>query len=61
MRYLTVNKKVVLKPMARKKSLKVDREQFEGIVRNLLQSKPLKRSKVKVNKRKPEKLIPPQK
>ncbi len=44
-----------------KKSLKVDREKFEGIVQNLLQSKPLKRSKVKVAKRKPEKLIPPQK
>ena len=44
-----------------KKSLKVDRAKFEGIVQNLLNSKPLKRSKVKVAKRKPEKLIPPQK
>lgn len=44
-----------------KKSLKVDRKQFEGIVQNLLQGKPLKRSKVKVSKRKPEKLFPPQK
>jgi hypothetical protein len=44
-----------------KKSLQVDREKFEGIVQNLLQSKPLKRSKVKVAKRKPEKLFPPQK
>ena len=44
-----------------KKSLKVDREKFEGIVKNLLRGKPLKRSKVKVSKRKPEKLIPPQK
>ena len=44
-----------------KKSLKVDRKKFEGIVKNLLQGKPLKRSRVKVAKRKPEKLIPPQK
>ncbi|MFZ0290001.1 MAG: hypothetical protein WB951_01655 [Candidatus Sulfotelmatobacter sp.] len=44
----------------RKKSLKVDRKKFEGIVQNLLQAKPLKRSKVKVSKRKPEKLFPPQ-
>jgi hypothetical protein len=44
-----------------KKSLKVDRQQFEGIVKNLLQSKPLKREDVKVSKKKPEKLIPPQK
>jgi hypothetical protein len=43
-----------------KKSLKVDRQKFESIVQNLLQHKPLKRSKVKVSKRKPEKLIPPQ-
>jgi hypothetical protein len=32
-----------------------------GIVGNLLHSKPMKREDVKVNKRKPEKLIPPQK
>jgi hypothetical protein len=44
-----------------KKSLKVDRDKFEGIVKRLLQSKPLKRENVKVSKRKPEKLIPPQK
>jgi hypothetical protein len=44
-----------------KKSLQVDREKFEGIVKSLLQSKPLKRENVKVSKRKPEKLIPPQK
>jgi len=44
-----------------KKSLKVDRNQFEGIVKNLLHSKPMKREDVKVSKRKPEKLIPPQK
>jgi hypothetical protein len=43
------------------KSLKVDRKKFEGIVKNLLQGKPLKRSKVKVSKRKPQQLIPPQK
>jgi len=43
-----------------KKSLKVDRKKFEGIVRNLLQAKPVKREDVKVSKRKPEKLIPPQ-
>jgi hypothetical protein len=44
-----------------KKSLKVDRKKFEGIVKNLLHSKPVKREDVKVSKRKPEKLIPPQK
>ena len=44
-----------------RKSLKVDRKQFEGIVQNLLQGKPLKRDKVKVAKKKPAKLIPPQK
>jgi hypothetical protein len=43
------------------KSLKVDRDKFEGIVKNLLQGKPLKRAKVKVAKRKPQQLIPPQK
>ncbi|MGA2337889.1 MAG: hypothetical protein ABSG08_21145 [Terriglobales bacterium] len=42
-----------------KKSLKVDRHQFEGIVKNLLHSKPLKREDVKISKKKPEKLIPP--
>jgi hypothetical protein len=41
------------------KTLKVDREKFEGIVKNLLQGKPLKRAKVKVSKRKPKKLFPP--
>lgn len=44
-----------------KKSLKVDRKQFEGIVQNLLNTKPMKRDKVKVAKKKPHKLIPPQK
>jgi hypothetical protein len=43
-----------------KKSLKVDRRKFEGVVKNLLQSKPMKREDVKVAKKKPEKLIPPQ-
>ncbi len=44
-----------------KKSLKVDRRQFEGIVKNLLQSKPLKREDVQVkNPKNREKLIPPQ-
>ena len=45
----------------KRKSLKVDRKQFEGIVKNLLDSKPMKREKVKVSKKKPHKLIPPQK
>jgi hypothetical protein len=44
-----------------KKSLKVDRKKFEGIVKNLLQADPVKREDVKVGKRKPGKLIPPQK
>lgn len=44
-----------------KKSLKVDRDKFEGIVKRLLHAKPLKREDVKVSKKKPEKLIPPQK
>jgi len=44
-----------------KKTLKVDRDKFEGIVRNLLRSDPIKRDDVKVSKKKPEKLIPPQK
>ena len=43
-----------------KKSLKVDRQQFEGIVKSLINSGPLKREDVKVSKKKPEKLIPPQ-
>jgi hypothetical protein len=45
-----------------KKSLKVDRKKFEGIVQNLLQSKPMKREDVKIKNRKNrEKLIPPHK
>jgi hypothetical protein len=35
--------------------------EFEGIVKKSLQSKPMKRDKVKVAKKKPAKLIPPQK
>ena len=42
-----------------KKSLKVDRDKFEGIVKTLVATKPVKREKVKVAKKKPEKLIPP--
>jgi hypothetical protein len=43
-----------------KKGLEVDRQKFEGIVKNLLQTKPVKRENVKVKKRKnSEKLIPP--
>jgi hypothetical protein len=44
-----------------KKSLKVNRAKFEGIVKNLLHSKPMKREDVKVSKPKPERLISPQK
>jgi hypothetical protein len=43
------------------KSLKVDRKKFEGIVKSLLRSKPVKREKVKIAKHKPQQLIPPQK
>ena len=41
-----------------KKSLKVDRNRFEGIVKSLLQAKPMKREDVKISKKKPGKLIP---
>jgi hypothetical protein len=44
-----------------KKSLKVDRAQFEGIVKNLINCAPVKREDVKVGKKKPHKVIPPQK
>jgi hypothetical protein len=44
-----------------KRKLVVDREKFEGIVNRLLHSKPVKREDVKVSKKKPERLIPPQK
>lgn len=43
------------------KSLKVDRAKFEGIVKSLLKNPHIKREDVKVSKKKPEKLIPPQK
>ena len=42
-----------------RKTLKVDRGKFDGIAKNLLQSKPVKREDVKVSKKKPEKLILP--
>jgi len=43
-----------------KKSLKVDRTKFEGIVKNLLNTAPVKRENVKVkNPKNREKLIPP--
>jgi hypothetical protein len=45
----------------KKKSLKVDREQFEGIVKRLAETTPTKREDVKVDPKKPAKLIPPQK
>lgn len=45
----------------REKELKVDRKKFEGIVKRLLDSPHVKREKIKVSKKKPEKLIPPQK
>jgi hypothetical protein len=44
-----------------KKSLKVNRKKFEGIVQSLLDSPPLKREKIKTAKKKPEKLFPPHK
>jgi hypothetical protein len=44
-----------------KKTLKVDRKKFEGIVKNLLNTPHTKREDVKPDKKKPEKLIPPQK
>jgi hypothetical protein len=43
------------------RSLKVDRKKFEGIVKNLLNTPPTKREDVKVSKKKPHKIIPPQK
>jgi hypothetical protein len=47
--------------IVKKKSLKVDREKFEGIVKRLLESDPVKREEVKPAKKKPHKVIPPQK
>lgn len=43
------------------KTLKVDRKKFEGIVKNLLETSHTKREDVKTAKKKPAKLIPPQK
>ena len=45
----------------KKTDLKVDRQKFEGIVKSLLDSPPVKRDDVKVEKKKPGKLIPSQK
>ncbi len=43
------------------KSLKVDREKFEGVVKRLLKADPVKRKEVKVqNPRNRKKLIPPE-
>jgi hypothetical protein len=42
-----------------KKKLLVDRKKFEGIVKQMLETDPLKREDVKVSKKKPQKLIPP--
>jgi hypothetical protein len=41
-----------------KKSLKVDREQFEGVVKRLLHTKPVKREDVRVSKNKPGEVNP---
>jgi hypothetical protein len=41
------------------RSLKVDRAQFEGIVTRLIHSGPIKREDVKVEKKKPHKVIQP--
>lgn len=46
--------------MGQKKSLKVDRQKFEGIVKRLLQADPVKREDVKLDKKKPHKIIQPQ-
>jgi len=49
------------KNVAAQKSLRVDRTQFEGIVRQLIHSAPVKRNDVQVkNPKNREKLIPPQ-
>ena len=41
-------------------SLVVDRSRFEGIVDRLIYAKPVKREKVKIAKRKPQQIIPPE-
>jgi len=43
-----------------KKTLNVDRAKFEGIVKSLLNTPHVKREDVKVEKKKPGKLITPQ-
>lgn len=43
------------------RDLKVDRGKFEGIVKSLLNAPPTKREDVKISKKKPQRLIPPQK
>ncbi len=40
--------------------LQVDRNKFEGIVRNLLNAPHTKREDVKLDKKRPKNLIPPQ-
>ena len=42
-----------------KTAVRVDRWKFEGVVKNLLHYKPVKREDAKVSKKKPEKLFPP--
>jgi hypothetical protein len=47
--------------VGKKKSLKVDRDQFEKIVKQMINTEPVKREDVKVSKKKPQKLIQRQK
>jgi hypothetical protein len=44
----------------KRKKLLVDRNKFERIVKSLLRAKPMKREDVKISKKKPQRLIPPQ-
>ncbi len=67
-RYFSVDCYTALKMSAQKrpkkatprKSLIVDRQRFEGIVKRLIHADPLKREDVKPDKKKPGKLIEPQ-
>ena len=43
------------------KSLKVSKQKFDDVLRKLASSGPLKKSEVKTEKRKPAKIISPQK
>ncbi len=43
------------------KELKVDKDRFDDVLRRIANSAPVKKSEVKTEKKKPEKLIPPQK